>query len=576
VTLHKFAAIISRVGGRHKVERRTPLFSIPFDRVGRPPTMHAIGWTMKKDSLLKSTSSFSLATLISRVLGLVRDSCIAALIPAAWQDIFWLGFRIPSTFRQLFAEGALSAAFIPLLSRVRAQEGEEEGKKLGSAVFYLLTLTVGAVCAAAVVLSPWFVPFLLNFPDDPGAGAAVMSNVSPYGDWRVEAGVKATQIMFPFLFFVALAAWAMGVLNTYRYFFIPAMASSFFNVSLIAGSFIAAAYYEGMAQMWVMGLAVVTGGLLQFAVQIPPTWQVGYFPLRRVSPFSPKVRKFLWMLAPSVFGLAIYQINALITQTYFATHYGEGGVSQMNYAFRLIQFPLGVVGVALATASFPRIAQYISQENHQDAAQTLVDVIKYLMLMMIPSAVGFIVLGQDITALIYDRGKFHEEQWLQPTNSVLGMYALGLLSYTVVKVLVQAFQAHHDFRTPVITGSIAVACNIALCAVFVAGGWPLWSLALASAIASTLHTGLLLHLLLGRMKALRMGPIADFFLRVLVASLGMAAACWLAMRIFPAAGGTNLGWGLRVGFGIGLSLLVYGALGRFLFPVELGRILRLK
>ncbi len=538
--------------------------------------MPAIGWTMKKDSLLKSTSYFSLATLISRVLGLVRDSCVAALIPAAWQDIFWLGFRIPSTFRQLFAEGALSAAFIPLLSRVREQEGEEEGKKLGSAVFYLLTLTVGTVCFVAVVLSPWFVPYLLNFPDDPEVRAAALSVASPYGDWRVEAGVKATQIMFPFLLFVALAAWAMGVLNTYRYFFIPAMASSFFNVSLIVGSFIAAAYFEGMAQMWAMGISVVIGGLLQFAVQIPPTRRIGFFPLKRVSPFSPKVRRFLWMLAPSVFGLAIYQINALITQTYFATHFGEGGVSQMNYAFRLIQFPLGVVGVALATASFPRVAQFISQEKHQDAAQILVDVIKYLTLMMIPSAVGFIVMGEDITALIYDRGKFHAEHWLQPTNSVLGMYSLGLFSYTVVKVLVQAFQAHHDFRTPVITGTIAVTCNISLCALFVTAGWPLWSLALASSIASTLHTGLLMALLLGRMKALRLAPIADFFLRVGLASLGMAAACWLVMRGFPIAGGTNLGWGLRVGFGIGISLLVYGTLGRLLFPVELGRVLRLK
>ena len=240
--------------------------------------MPAIGWTMKKDSLLKSTSYFSLATLISRVLGLVRDSCVAALIPAAWQDIFWLGFRIPSTFRQLFAEGALSAAFIPLLSRVREQEGEEEGKKLGSAVFYLLTLTVGTVCFVAVVLSPWFVPYLLNFPDDPEVRAAALSVASPYGDWRVEAGVKATQIMFPFLLFVALAAWAMGVLNTYRYFFIPAMASSFFNVSLIAGSFIAAAYFEGMAQMWAMGISVVIGGLLQFVVQIPPARRIGFFP----------------------------------------------------------------------------------------------------------------------------------------------------------------------------------------------------------------------------------------------------------------------------------------------------------
>ncbi len=533
--------------------------------------------TIKRDSLLKSTSHFTLATLITRVLGLVRDSCIAGLVPSQWQDIFWSGFKIPSTFRQLFAEGALSAAFIPLLTRVREREGEEKAREISAAIFHALNLFVAAVVIAAIFLSPWFVPYILDFPVEPVSSPSLEGgNMEGVSDWRIHGAIRATQYMFPFLFFVSLSAWAMGILNSYRHFFIPAVAPALFNVSLIAGCMVAAWFFDGMPMLLVLSASVVLGGLLQFVVQIPSARKIGFYPPRRISPFHPAVKTFLRMVAPSVFGLAIYQINALITQTYFASKFGEGGISQMNYAFRLIQFPLGVVGVALASASFPRVAQYIAQERRGDAAKILSDVIKYLMLLIIPAAVGFIVLGPDIVGLIYNHGNFQARNWLLPTYHLLVAYSIGLFFYTVVKVLVQAFQAHHDFRTPVMTGSIAVTVNIALCALFVECGWPLWSLAVASSLASLLHTLLLTILLGSRMKELTFLPLFDFLMRVLMACGGMAVVCWAVAKYFPFSGDTKIEEAFRVFAGIGLGMAAYFGLGWVLYKKELRAILRLK
>lgn len=520
----------------------------------------------KSDSLLKSTSYFTAATLISRVLGLIRNTCVAAFIPKEWQDIFWTGFKIPSTFRQLFAEGALSAAFIPLLTRVREKEGEDKAQEISSAIFYALNLFVGGVTLLAIVFSPWFVPYILDFPVD---------SASPDANWKVDAAIRGTQYMFPFLLFVAQAAWAMGILNTYRYFFLPALAPAMSNISLIIGCWIATGY-EGIPLLRILSASVVIGGLLQFIMQVSLARKIGFFPPRKVSPFHPVVRQFLRMLAPSVFGLAIYQINALVTQTYFASKFGEGGITQMNNAFLLIQFPLGVVGVALASASFPRVAQFIAQDRFVDASKILSDVIKYLMLLIIPAAVGFIVLGHEIVSVLLNYGNFRRANWVTPTYEVLVGYSLGLFFYTVVKVLVQAFQAHHDFRTPVITGAIAVTLNISLCAVFVGFGWPIWSLAIASSIASATHTTILTALLRRKMKEFSILPLLGFMARVSIACAGMAAVCLAARMVLPAAGDTKIMEMIHLAVGIFLGASAYFGAGWFLFTQELRAVLRLK
>ncbi|MDP8242820.1 MAG: murein biosynthesis integral membrane protein MurJ [Candidatus Hinthialibacter antarcticus] len=516
---------------------------------------------MKQDSLLRSTSLFSIATFISRILGLVRDACISNFFPLSVQAAFWIGFRIPSTFRQLFAEGALSAAFIPLLTRVREREGEEKAREVSFAVFNLLSMVVTLVTLACIVLAPYFVPLFLDFPgQDPSKDAQA---------------VQATRIMFPFLIFIAMSAWSMGVLNTYRVFFVPALASAFFNISVITGALIAWRYHGQVNTIAVLGGSVIIGGFLQYAVQMGPCWKLGYFPPRGISPFHPAVLQFLRNLAPSIFGLAIYQFNALITQTYFASKYGDVGISSITYAHRLIQFPLGLVGVALATASFPRIAQYLEQDRSEDAARTLTDVLKYLLLLMLPAAAGLIVMGQDIIGVIFNRIEFLSNGLLTPTYELLIFYCSGLFFYATFGVMVRTFQAHHDFRTPVITGSIGVAANIALCAYF-STFLGLWSMALASSLASMINVTLLLILIRRKMPTLRYTPLVFFGMKSLTASIGMAGVCWLFCQMFPPAEAKFLMYLVRTLIGCGLGVITFFGLGWLLFHDELLKLVRRK
>ncbi|MBI1390333.1 MAG: murein biosynthesis integral membrane protein MurJ [bacterium] len=536
--------------------------------------------SMKQDSLIKSTTLFSLATLISRILGLVRDACVANYVPAVWQAIFWVGFRIPSTFRQLFAEGALSAAFIPLLTRVREREGEDKAREVSFAVFNLLALVVTSVVIIAIITAPWFVPMFLDFPEDhaPRADGAAIHQPAPDThsvEWKEAQAVHATRIMFPFLLFIAFSAWSMGILNTYRIFFVPALASAFFNLSVIGGCILAMRYSNEQTLIWYLGLAVILGGCLQYAVQIPACFQHGYFPPRAVSPFHPAVMEFMRKLAPSVFGLAIYQLNALITQTYFASKYGASGISMITYAHRLIQFPLGMVGVALASASFPRIAQYLEQDKRAQAAKTLSDVLKYLMLLMIPAAAGLYIMGHDIIGAIFNRGEFRHSDWLEPTYQITSAYCLGLFFYAGFGVMVRTHQAHHDFRTPVICGGIGVAANIALCAIF-STFMPLWSMALASALASMLNVIMLFVLILKRMPDLKVSPLVFFGCKVVLASAGMAAVCWLTESHLPIADGRFRMYVLRTILGVSIGMVSFAGLGWILCRKELLELVRRK
>lgn len=519
---------------------------------------------MKNSSLLQSTKWLSLATFTSRIFGLVRDSVISAYIPAAWQDIFWAGIKIPSTFRQLFAEGSLSAAFIPMLSKVRENEGEEKAREVSFAIFWWLAITLTVLTVVFVAFGPWLIPLILDFPEEL--------------QWKVQPSVTTTQMMFPFLIFVAFAAWAMGILNTYRYFFMPALSSVFFNITLIIGTVAATAFFDSLQLMMWMSGVVVIGGFMQFAVQIPQLRRLDYFPPLWVPVTHPAVKEFLVKLAPAVFGLAVFQLNALITQTYFASRYGEGGISILTYAHRLIQFPLGVIGIALATASFPQIAQYFARNENGKAAELFTTVSKYMMLIMLPATAGLIVLEQDIVGLIYNWKGNQTTEWLAILGMSLTGYSVGLLGYSFVKILAQSFQAQHDFKTPVITGAVGVAVNIALCAYCSSQPdvYPLWTLAFASSTASFVNVLLLFIMLKMKVSALKITPLMLYLFKVAAASVIMYLCCRWVTLLLPVSGDSFLLYLLRVVTGMTAGIVSYGIIGRLLFWVELKAILRIR
>lgn len=519
---------------------------------------------MKNSSLLQSTKLFSVATFTSRIFGLIRDSVISAYVPIAWQDIFWAGVKIPSTFRQLFAEGSLSAAFIPMLSKVREEEGEEKAREVSFAIFNWLATTLTCLTALLIVFGPWWIPVILDFPDDQ--------------QWKVAASVTTTQMMFPFLVFIAFSAWSMGILNTYRSFFMPALAPVFYNITVIIGVIICTRYFvDQQLMMWMSGV-IIMGGIMQFAVQIPQLRKLDYFPPKWVSVTHPAVKSFLYKMAPAVFGLAVFQLNALITQTYFASRYGEGGISILTYAHRLIQFPLGVIGIALATASFPQIAQHFARNENGKAAKLFSTVAKYMMLIMLPSAAGLIVLDQDIVGLIYNWKNNYSVEWMSLLGMSLTGYSVGLLGYAFVKILAQSFQAQHDFRTPVITGAAGVAVNLVLCAYFSSNTdtYPLWTLTFASSLASFVNVLLLLILLRIKLSELKITPLLIYCIKVITASIIMYYCCAIVMSFVPPSDESFFFKVVRVGIGMTTGILSYGIIGRLLFWSELKAILRIR
>jgi putative peptidoglycan lipid II flippase len=290
------------------------------------------------------------------------------------------------------------------------------------------------------------------------------------------------------------------------------------------------------------------------------------------------VKSFLRKLAPAVFGLAVFQLNALITQTYFASRYGEGGISILTYAHRLIQFPLGVIGIALATASFPQIAQHFARNENGKAAKLFTTVAKYMMLIMLPSAAGLIVLDQDIVGLIYNWRHQYSPEWMSVLGMSLTGYSVGLLGYAFVKILAQSFQAQHDFRTPVITGAAGVAVNLTLCAYFSSHTdlYPLWTMTFASSAATFVNVLLLLIMLRMKLHELKITPLFIYFIKVITASLVMYLCCWLVMSVIPDSGQSFLFKATRVGIGMSAGFLSYGIVGRFLFWTELKAILRIR
>lgn len=412
----------------------------------------------KPRSIARSAGIVSLAVMGSRVLGLVRDQVFAAKFGAGFlYDAFVVGFRIPNMLRDLFAEGALSAAFVKTFTDYSVRKTEEEAWRLASMVMNALVVVLSAITIVGIVFSPQIVQFTTdNFPPDKAALAATL-----------------TRIMFPFLMLVALAAVAMGVLNTKGKFGIPASASTLFNVGSIVGGLAFAYWLSGggwitptdpnevptePAQWAIIGMAIGTliGGALQFLVQVPSLWRVGFRFKPIISFRDPGVRQVMRLMGPAIIGTAAVQINVLIN-TYFATGI-RGGPSWLSYSFRLMQFPIGVFGVAIGTATLPAISRFAALKDIPAFRSTLSSSMNLVFLLTIPSACGLIVLGRPIVALIYERGAFTSLS-TDMTALALAGYSIGLAGYAAIKVLSPAFYALDDARTPMIISLVSIVVN---------------------------------------------------------------------------------------------------------------------
>ena len=386
--------------------------------------------------------------------GLVRDQVFAIFFGAGLQyDAFLTAFRIPNLLRDLFAEGALSAAFVTTFSQTLETRGKEAAVQLFNRVATLIILFIGAISMAAWCYAPTVVHVLApGFSLVPG---------------KAELTVQLTRIMIPFLLLIALAVQAMGVLNAVNVFAVPALASAFFNIGSILGGLglgfllgptIGLSAIEGMAY------GTLVGGFLQFAVQWPSLARAGFGYRPMLSIRDPGVRQIVALMGPAVIGTAAVQINVFVN-TNFASAIvdpatgtvANGPVSWLNYAFRFMQFPIGVFGVAVATAALPQLSRSTARQDYDQFRQTLTHALALVFLLCIPSAVGLAILGHPIVALIFEHGRFTAFDTAQTSNA-LAAYAIGLAGYAAVKVLSPAFYALGDARTPMLIslGSIAV------------------------------------------------------------------------------------------------------------------------
>jgi putative peptidoglycan lipid II flippase len=421
----------------------------------------------KQQSVARSAGIVSIAVMFSRVFGLIRETIFARYFGAGFlYDAFIVGFRIPNLLRDLFAEGALSAAFVKVFTDYQLKNSEAEAWRLASLVFNALAVVLSVVAAAGVLLSPLLVKAITyNYLGDPN---------HYYPPEKAALATTLMQIMFPFILLVALAALAMGVLNTKGRFGIPASASTAFNIaSIIAGLVLAYLLSGGewerstdklaipsdAAQWAIIGMAIGTlvGGAAQLLIQVPSLFKVGFRFSFRLSFRDEGVRRVMRLMAPAIIGTSAVQVKVVV-DTIVASGI-EGGASWLSYAFRLMQFPIGVFGVAIGTAAIPTLSRLAAQNNFEKFRSTLSDAIKLVFLLAIPSACGLIVLGDPIVRLIYERGEFDAFD-TDMVSWALTAYSLGLAGYAAIKVLSPAFYALDDAKTPMYVSLASIAIHV--------------------------------------------------------------------------------------------------------------------
>jgi putative peptidoglycan lipid II flippase len=497
--------------------------------------------------LARSAGLIGIATMTSRVLGLVRDQVLAYLFGAGNAvDAYNVAFRIPNLVRDLFAEGAMSAAFVPTFTRYLTREGKPAAWRLGSNVVNaLLVMTTLLVLAGLVYTRPLVTLFAEDYSAVPG---------------KLELTVLLTRIMLPFLTLVAIAAAFMGMLNSLDRFFVPALSPAMFNVGSIACALILVPVMPsfGLPPIAAMGIGVLIGGLGQTLVQWPILRGEGYRYAPVLDLREPGLRQVLVLMGPGTLGLAATQINVFVN-TVLATGEGTGAVSWLNYAFRLMYLPLGLFGVSIATAAMPGISRYAAQGDMRGMRHEVANGIAMMMAMNVPATLGLMVLAHSIVAMLFERGAFRASD-TDATAAALMCYAVGLTGYSIVKVVSPTFYALHESRTPVIVSAASVLVNAALNIAFVRRFGYL-GLAVGTSLTALLNAGVLLIWLSRRLGGIEGRRLAGVFARSATAALVMAGVAfgldlWLP-HLLPGRG--LVVRAARVGLTIGTAVVVMAA-----------------
>lgn len=510
--------------------------------------------------LARAAGMISAATMLSRLLGLVREQLFAALLGASkFADAFNVAFRIPNLLRDLFAEGALSQAFVPTFKSALKSDGRDRAYELAQRVAGSLFLVIGLIVLIAGIFAPLIVEAMAgDFAAD-----------------KFDLTVDLTRIMLPFLPIVSLAAVAMGILNAQDRYAAPALAPAMFNVLSISVG--VGLYLGGVDGRWVaIGWAIgtVAGGLAQLGIQLPSLWKLGFRPRPRADLRlrDPGVRRVGRLMLPAVAGLAAVQVNIFVNTMFATTE--AGAVSWLNYAFRFLQLPIGVFGVAIATVTTTRFADAAAERDRPAMAAQLLESLRLVAFLTVPATVGLVLLGEPIIRLIFERGRFTPGDTLA-TTAALELYVVGLVAYASVKVLAPAFYAIDRARIPLIASVCAVAANLIL-NITLHPHYGYRILALGTAAAALLNFTVL-YLAFRKVVA----RVDDLALLAYLARIGVAAGV-MAAAVYGADYGCRhqlgvVSLGARVAGGIGpvvIGAAVYAGACRILGIEELAAFTR--
>ena len=491
--------------------------------------------------MVKAAGVVGAATLLSRILGYIRDAAIAWFFGAGLStDAFIAAFRIPNLFRRLFGEGSLSNVFVPVFTDYITREGQSEAFNLARSALWLLSAVLVVISLFGILLSPLIVHIIAPGFSDTAS--------------KLPLTVTLTRIMFPYIFFICLVALCMGILNVLGHFAAPALAPVLLNLAMIG----AVLFISPHLNRPVLGLAigVVCGGVMQLGLQVPFLIRYGIKFWQKTTFFHPGLKKIGKMLAPVIIGGAAYQLNILVS-TLLASFLKEGSVSYLYFADRLVQFPLGIFAVATATAVLPGLSRQAAVNDVKALKSTFAYAIKLILFITSPAMVGLIVLRKPIIALLFQRGEFGSDATVLTAHALL-YYAIGLWAFSAVRIVVATFFALQDTRTPAQTAIISIIANI-LFGIMLMRPLGHGGLALATTLASVVNLGLLMRAL--RIKLGRLGwrNIALSACRTLACSGIMGIAVWkIAVNLIPSGAQSVSALLMGLMASIAGGLLTYG------------------
>jgi putative peptidoglycan lipid II flippase len=496
----------------------------------------------------------SAATLISRILGYVKDMILASYFGAsAKSDVFFVAFRIPNLLRELFAEGSMSSAFIPVLTETQTKEGREAANRLVMVMFIFLLAVVGTLCILGIIFAPAIVTVMA-----PGfAGDQV----------KFDDAVLLSRIMFPFLLFISLASLVMGALNTRGVFFIPALAPALLNVVTIISVVVFASRFVNPIVSVAVGIAA--GGIVQLLFQLPDFWRQGFTLISANRGTGsgklgvkeilnhPGLRRIGKLIVPATMGMAVSQINIFVS-TILASFLVTGSITYLYYSMRLIQFPIGIFGVAMGMAVLPLLAEHAAKKEFSMLKDDFSFALRMLFFITVPAMAGLIALRLPIVSTLFQHGEFTYAATLSTADALM-YYSVGIWAIVGVRVITATFYSMQDTRTPVKIAACGVATNIVF-SIALMGPMLHNGLALANSLAAAINFILLFYFLRKKLGGIGTSCIITSFARTGLAALLMGLCGWMLAdgTVWTTSGHIALKAGM-------LTLLILGSLALYLF-----------